>query len=155
MPFEFARENAMVKKSAVVMSVCACFIAAMGAGLKYTSFTAEGPGITENPQVDGVAKVKYQANREENDFHLTISDLQPGTTYGVLVENLDTGTGFADGAAFTTNPQGHGTFQATFGGGDVTATSNVQVIIFLYDGDFDTLMTVTPLEIRASANLSQ
>jgi hypothetical protein len=143
-----------------VVGACACFIAALGAsgtGLNYTSFVAAGTNAGENPDVDGVCKVKNEgnANNPMARLHLTITGLRPGMTYGVKMDG--DGAGFSDPVAFTANPQGHGSYSHDTPG---IAAANTFVQIYIWDGfqgypldAGDDIFTVTDDELRANAVL--
>src|SRR5262245_41951645 len=77
--FYIEREKVMVRKSrgrtAVVIGACAGFLMALGAAsdLKYMSFVAAGTsGPSENPNVDGVCKVKFDATTSTTRLHLSV-----------------------------------------------------------------------------------
>jgi len=132
------------KKAVLVLAVCAGFVAALGAGVNFSSFAPTGLGIIENPRGDGMAKVKFIENQFETKFSIHITDFLPNTTYGVVLDG--DGSGFADGLAITTNGAGNGNYNRTIPG---DARPNASVTVFRWDGDIDELFTVSSLEVRA------
>jgi hypothetical protein len=150
--------------AAAGVAACACFIASMGAGVKFRSFTASGAsGATENADVDGICMVKYDANayspvlgtRGITTVHLHVTGLVPNTTYGVKVDS--DGSGISDPVAFTTNDKGDGDYHHEF---PQDATSGTTCVIYMWDGtqgapmdNGDDIYTVTNDELRATARL--
>jgi hypothetical protein len=154
--------------SLAAIAAAACFVAALGAGLNFMSFQAAGNlGPAENPDVDGVCKIKYETNNGSplgpySRLHLTITGLRPGVTYGVKMDG--DGAGFSDPLAFTTNPAGHGSYQFDTPG---QFAPNTFVQIYIWDGHdgelinplddpdtgarYSTIFDVTADELRANA----
>jgi hypothetical protein len=128
-----------------VVAACACFVAAIGvAPLRFTSFHAAGNGVTENPCVDGMCKVKYKRQTDMSSIQITIRDLKPNTTYGVLLDG--DGSGFSDPLAFTTDCHGHGSYTRDF---PQDATIDTILKVYVWDGDIDTIFDVSDDEVRA------
>jgi hypothetical protein len=128
-----------------VVAACACFAVAIGVGpLRFTSFHAAGTGTTENPCVDGMCKVKYKSQTDMSSIQITIRDLKPNTTYGVLLDG--DGSGFSDPQAFTTDCHGHGSYTRDF---PQDATVDTILKIYRWDGVIDTIFDVSDTEVRA------
>jgi hypothetical protein len=132
-------------KSAALVSVCAV-AAASGAINVVPTFDPCGPGMTENPNVDGYAIVNFDPNTFESTAAMLLMGLKRNTSYGVKVDS--NGSGSAVGQAFTAQTfLGIGIY-ATVIPGD--ATFGTVIDVFRWDGlgGFD-LSEVTPTEERA------
>lgn len=123
----------------VAVAACACVGVMMAATVKFKAFLPAGVGDSANPQVDGMATLKYMADTGFTRLHLNVSDLVPNTTYSVMVDQADnpevsTGNRLM---AFTTNHKGHGVFQSdTFAVGNISG-GQPRVTLYIWDGTFD------------------
>jgi hypothetical protein len=151
-------------KAAAVVAACACFLGSMGAGVKFRTFTACGScGVTENPNVDGMCMVKYDANaysprlgaRGITTIHMHITGLLPNTLYGIKVDS--DGSGISDPQAFTTDSRGDGDYHRDI---PQDATSSTTCVIYVWDGTQgdpvdtgDDIFTVTNDELRVTASI--
>jgi len=111
--------------------------------LKIKAFAPAGPGVTENPNGDGMAHVHWKQHptpRSEVKVHIT--DFLPNTTYGVQVD-----PGITDPQAITTNCSGNGHWsgEVSFNLSDYNPT----IRIFRWDGVISTISNVTFDELRA------
>lgn len=141
----------MFRKLAFVLGVCAVVGVASAAVFKVsiTTFLPVGPGEVENPNADGLCRLTFNDQTFETKVHLLMHGLKPNTTYGVLVDSL--GAGASDPLAFTTNPQGRGSYHSSIAG---DATQGVFVVIYIWDGNPDpfSIFEVTPEEERAAGS---
>ena len=113
--------------------------------LRYVFFSPAGAlGATENPDVDGVAMVRYSATSGFTSVRVLIRGLQGQSTYGVLV-----GESFVEVNAIQTNPAGNGNYFTEFPSQVFPAEPEIQ--IFKYDGDPNSIFDVTNDELRAIA----
>jgi hypothetical protein len=123
-------------------------------------FAAQGPGLVENPNVRGTALLVTDDVLGVTHTIMTVSGLQPNTTYGVRIGNVDTGT--SSPQAFTTGSFGRGSLSLDIPG-FITLDMNPEYTIYRWDGqfddpnspepDFDLIWDVTGDEIRASGVL--
>jgi hypothetical protein len=138
----------------VVLGACSCFLAALGAdSLKATSFAPAGIGAVDNPNVDGVCKIKVNG-QDLSSIQMTISGLLPNTTYGILCDG--DGFGLATVQAFTTNPQGHGAWHMNSmpQGGQLGSYCDITVFIWDNNEDANSFWEVTAEEARATGRAS-
>lgn len=120
--------------------------------VKIKDFSPEGPGVCDNPRVDGMAVVKYNLLFAGSDVHLHVKKLEPNTTYGVALQATGAATpDFSNPEAFTTNARGEGTFETTLPGFDLGF--DPVIYIYIWDGntDPDSILEITESEERASA----
>jgi hypothetical protein len=100
--------------------------ATANAPLRYPTFVPIGAGITLNPDVDGMAIVRYNSSTGYSRVQVMVSGLQPNQTYGVLVGDVHT------------NPQGLQVFARGTGSyvGEWIGPAHTQdpvIIIYKYD----------------------
>jgi hypothetical protein len=93
------RTSAAVAAAALV--TCAS-VASAAATTKFTTFTPFGVGMVENPNVDGVATMGFQANRNVTHVSAVVHGLLANTGYVVFASSDIGGQEFD----ITTNSQG-------------------------------------------------
>ncbi len=99
--------------SAMVMAGSAMVMA--GSSLRIGVFTPAGVGIIQNPNADGMAKLKFYNDPIDGpsvQAHVHLYDFLPGITYSVVIDTDQGGGDFAD--IVTTNPAGHGNVMVHF-----------------------------------------
>jgi hypothetical protein len=124
------------RKAAVIVALCAAAgILAGVCPVKIRSLLPVGDGmnVTENPNGDGMAKLRFIAfvpefNGPGTEAHVHLHHFKPNTVYGVIV---DTGFGGWDQpAAVTTNPCGNGNWIFTFPSSG--APDPINSVVFVY-----------------------
>ena len=112
--------------------------------LKIKGLTPAGPGVTENPDADGMAHIHFKQNPEpSSEVKVHITDFLPNTTYGVQID-----PGITDPQAITTNSSGNGHWSS--GGVTFDLTQfNPTVRIFRWDGNISAIGQVSFDELRA------
>lgn len=129
------------------LAVAALTTAAPAAVNVVESFSPVGPGLVENPRVNGSAVINFDEATFQTTVVMFVVRLRPGVTYGVKVDSA--GAGFAVAEAFTAQTfLGIGLYSATFPGDASIATV---IDVFKWDGDPDpfSIFEVTPDEERA------
>lgn len=110
--------------------------------LKIKGLSPAGPGVTENPDADGMAHIHFKQNPEpRSEVKVHITDFLPNTTYGVQVD-----PGITDPLAITTNPAGNGHWSA-----EVSfdlSQFNPTIRIFRWDGNVSSIGQVSFDELR-------
>ncbi|MGD9689790.1 MAG: hypothetical protein AB7K52_09075 [Phycisphaerales bacterium] len=91
-------------------------------------FLPDGLGFTENPEVEGRVRFRFNECTQETTIRLNIDGLVPGQTYGVLW--LSDGPALDNPAAFTADAEGEGRY-VDFQIGD--ASGDPVVIIYIDD----------------------
>ena len=91
-----------------------------------------------------MCKVKYNQHFDTSSIHLTVGDLLPNTTYGVLLDG--DGSGISDPLAFTTDNHGNGSYHHDI---PQDATPDTIFKIYIWDGDLNTIFDVSDTEVRA------
>lgn len=125
------------------IGVCALATVVVSKQLKFKALTPVGPGITENPEGDGMVHIKFKEGpNSQSDISVHISNFLPSTTYGVQLD-----PGITDPLAITTNPAGNGQWSGSVSF-DVTQF-NPTVRIFRWDGVIATISNVSFDELRA------
>jgi len=134
-----------------IIDVSAAELRAIGSPVASTTRIRDldpaGPGVTENPDVDGGAILRYRANDGDTEIFGHAKNLLPNTTYGVKIEG---GAEISSPQAFTTNCAGNGHFRLTVPG---DATASPRMLIYIWDGntDPDSILDVTATEVRADS----
>lgn len=134
-------------RSLALVSACACATAASAIVNVVPTFDPVGPGLTENPNVDGMAIVNFNDATFESSVTMLAVGLVRNTNYGVNVDALGAQSFFP--VAFTARTfLGIGLFNTVILG---DATQNLKIQIYRWDGDPDpsALEVVTPDEQRA------
>ena len=85
----------------LVLGICLCVGAALGAAIKIKGLTPVGLGVNENPEGDGMAILNYHQGNNQTEVTVAITDFIPETDYHITVFP---GT---DDAPVTTNPAGN------------------------------------------------
>lgn len=118
---------------AVVAIVAAAGAAGMaGNTVRIKALTPISTGITENPDADGMVKVRFTPP-DNVEVHLHLHHFLPNTTYGLHMDFNQTG-GPDDGSFITTNAGGNANINFTMNG--FLPTDNIIVVIFRdSDGD--------------------
>lgn len=112
---------------AVVAIVAAAGAAGMaGNTVRIKALTPIGTGITENPDGDGMVKVRF-SGLSDVEVHLHLHHFLPNTTYGLFMDVGGFG-GPDDGSLITTNSGGNANINFSFNG--FLPTDNVLVVIF-------------------------
>ncbi|MBI4717126.1 MAG: hypothetical protein HY763_04920 [Planctomycetes bacterium] len=141
----------MFRFNRIAVGLLVCGLAAgvlYAKATKIKSLTPAGPGVTENPDADGMVHMKFHDDSNpRTKINVHITGFLPSTTYGVQVD-----PGVTDPVAITTNPSGNGhwEFEVSF---DVAAF-NPTVRIFRWDGDAGNTSNVSFDELRAIGCLS-
>lgn len=125
--------SARTSAAMAVAAIVGCAGVASASEAKFTTFTCFGVGMVENPDVDGVAKMKFKANRGTTDLTLVLHGLLSNTAY-VVFASSDVGGQQFD---VTTNQQGKFTLNTDIVG---DLASNNPVLI-LSRGSTDTVST--------------
>lgn len=122
-------------RAAGVVAMGACVAMAMGAAVKFKSMEAVGVGLTANPEVDGMATYRYNADTTFSSIQVIAQDLQPQTTYSVLLESDVVNMSLLN--VMTTNSAGNGQCHIqSLNTGDLT-DFNPKITIFIWDGEVD------------------
>lgn len=111
--------------------------------LRYATFVFAGThGQTENPDVDGMAMLRYNANSGWSRVQVILSGLRPNQTYGIQVgENL------WEPYLIQTSANGRGHFTGEFA---TPPFGEPTILIFIHDGTSGAF-NVSDAELRALA----
>jgi hypothetical protein len=141
------------------VALCTSVVSAVSPVTKISAFHASGVGLTANPSVDGNGTLRYVPPSpsltnpgDHTRLHLTVSGLQPNTSYSVSLENDLVGARTAQTVAdfvavLRTDANGDGVFtsiESDFPGDwtiNTNGLGNPRVTIWIWDGDPDHLVS--------------
>jgi len=140
----------MLKRAATVAAVCGLVGVALAMDpinkAKIVGFEPSGTGVGENPDGDGTAHFTYDSITDTTEIRVTITGFLPNTTYGVSINSNGLNDVIVENLAITTNPAGNGSWRWV---ALQDQCADLSVVIFRYNGDFDTSDIVTSDEVRA------
>ncbi|MCC6660142.1 MAG: hypothetical protein IT437_04570 [Phycisphaerales bacterium] len=135
------------RKSAALAPICVLAAVASAAINIVPTFDPVGPGLTENPNVDGAAVVNFDEATFTTSVALVAIGLKKDVNYGVRIDSNDGGQ--ANVQAFTARTfLGIGIYNTSFAG---DGTFGTVIDIFKWDGDPDpfNFFEISPTEERA------
>ena len=98
-----------------LVALCVSAGIASATTTKIQEFQPFGGGCLLNPDVDGIAIMRFHTTLGTTHFHLHVQDLQPHQWYGVMVvASGECDFVFSNCMAIFTNARGNGTYEADF-----------------------------------------
>jgi hypothetical protein len=115
----------------------------------FPAFVPAGAGMQLNHKVNGVGFLLYNGTEGTTTVFVDVKKLEPNTTFGIKFGFDDSGA--SNPQAFSSGSSGRVTYVENYNTVlDPNAGGPVRMLIYVWDGDFETVDDVTPAELRAA-----